>query len=35
VAFDGEVSTLHAPLHFRVLDRPLYLLAPPTWQAGG
>jgi diacylglycerol kinase family enzyme len=26
VAFDGEVTTMRAPLHFRVLARPLYLL---------
>lgn len=34
VAFDGEVSTLRAPLDFRVLARPLYLLASPHRQAG-
>ena len=28
VAIDGEVITLRAPLDFRVLDTPLYLLAP-------
>ena len=28
IAFDGEVTTLRAPLDFRVLARPLYLLAP-------
>ena len=28
VAFDGEVTMLRAPLTFRVLDTPLYLLAP-------
>jgi diacylglycerol kinase family enzyme len=28
VAFDGEVTTLRAPLNFRVLDKPLYLLKP-------
>ena len=28
VAFDGEVTTMRAPLNFRVLDRPLYLLKP-------
>lgn len=28
VAFDGEVSVLRPPLSFRVLDWPLYLLAP-------
>ena len=29
VAFDGEVATMRAPLDFRVLARPLYLLMPP------
>jgi diacylglycerol kinase family enzyme len=29
VAFDGEVTTMGAPLDFRVLAKPLYLLAPP------
>ena len=29
VAFDGEVTRMHAPLHFRVLERPLYLLRRP------
>jgi diacylglycerol kinase family enzyme len=29
VAFDGEVDRLRAPLEFRVLQRPLYLLKPP------
>ncbi len=28
VAFDGEVAMMHAPLVFRVLDKPLYLLGP-------
>jgi diacylglycerol kinase family enzyme len=28
VAFDGEVTTMRAPLDFRVLTRPLYLLKP-------
>lgn len=28
VAFDGEVALMHAPLDFRVLARPLYLLKP-------
>ena len=28
VAFDGEVTTMHAPLDFRVLAKPLYLLKP-------
>lgn len=35
VAFDGEVSRLRAPLHFRVLDTPLYLLAPRRGEAAG
>jgi diacylglycerol kinase family enzyme len=35
VAFDGEVTTLRAPLDFRVLARPLYLLAPRREEAGG
>jgi hypothetical protein len=30
VAFDGEVAMLRAPLDFRVLSRPLYLLQPPA-----
>lgn len=35
VAFDGEVTMLRAPLHFRVLARPLYLMmAPPDIAAG-
>jgi diacylglycerol kinase family enzyme len=29
VAFDGEVTTMRAPLDFRVLAKPLYLLRPP------
>ena len=29
VAFDGEVTRMRAPLHFRVLARPLYLLRRP------
>ena len=29
VAFDGEVARMHAPLHIRVLDTPLYLLKTP------
>ncbi len=29
VAFDGEVTTMRAPLHFRVLAKPLYLLRRP------
>jgi hypothetical protein len=28
VAFDGEVTTMRAPLDFRVLAKPLYLLKP-------
>ncbi|MDZ7858035.1 diacylglycerol/lipid kinase family protein [Sphaerotilus sp.] len=28
VAFDGEVTTMRAPLDFRVLAKPLYLLGP-------
>ncbi len=28
VAFDGEVTRLRAPLDFRVLDKPLYLVVP-------
>ncbi len=35
VAFDGEVATLRAPLDFRVLAQPLYLLAPPRGETGG
>lgn len=35
VAFDGEVTTLRAPLDFRVLAQPLYLLAPPRREAAG
>lgn len=35
VAFDGEVTTLRAPLEFRVLARPLYLLAPPRGTTPG
>jgi len=30
VAFDGEVALMHAPLDFRVLARPLYLLQPAS-----
>jgi diacylglycerol kinase family enzyme len=33
VAFDGEVSKLRAPLEFRVLAEPLYLLAAPDTAA--
>ena len=29
VAYDGEVSRMRAPLDFRVLERPLFLLMPP------
>ena len=28
VAFDGEVTRMRAPLDFRVLAKPLYLLKP-------
>ncbi len=35
VAFDGEVASLRAPLDFRVLAEPLYLLAEPRREAGG
>jgi hypothetical protein len=28
VAFDGEVTMMRAPLDFRVLAKPLYLLGP-------
>ena len=35
VAFDGEVETLRAPLDFRVLARPLYLLALRRGETGG
>ena len=28
VAFDGEVTRMHAPLEFRVLAKPLYLIKP-------
>ncbi|RVU45976.1 diacylglycerol kinase [Rubrivivax rivuli] len=35
VAFDGEVATLRAPLDFRVLAQPLYLLAPRRGETGG
>lgn len=35
VSFDGEVTTLRAPLDVRVLARPLYLLAPRHGKAGG
>lgn len=28
VAFDGEIARMRAPLEFRVLDKPLYLLMP-------
>ncbi|RZS46756.1 diacylglycerol/lipid kinase family protein [Sphaerotilus mobilis] len=35
VAFDGEVTTLRAPLAFRVLAKPLYLLAPQPGESGG
>jgi diacylglycerol kinase family enzyme len=29
VAFDGEVARMRAPIHFRVLEKPLYLLQAP------
>lgn len=29
IAFDGEVTTMRAPLEFRVLARPLHLMIPP------
>ena len=29
VAFDGEVARMRAPIHIRVLDKPLYLLKVP------
>jgi diacylglycerol kinase family enzyme len=35
VAFDGEVTTMRAPLKFRVLDKPLYLLKPPPQARAG
>ena len=34
VAFDGEVTTLRAPLDFRVLAKPLYLMASQGGEAG-
>jgi diacylglycerol kinase family enzyme len=34
VAFDGEVMSMRAPLDFRVLGRPLYLLMPPRAGVG-
>lgn len=30
VAFDGEVSWMHAPIEFRVSPKPLYLIKPKT-----
>ena len=30
VAFDGEVAHMRAPIHIRVLDRPLYLIKAPA-----
>lgn len=30
VAFDGEVSTMRAPIEFRVSPKPLYLIKPKT-----
>lgn len=35
VAFDGEVTSLRAPLEFRVLETPLYLLAPRREEVAG
>lgn len=35
VAFDGEVARMRAPLDFRVLERPLYLLKPPGGVVAG
>jgi diacylglycerol kinase family enzyme len=35
VAFDGEVTTMRAPLDFRVLEQPLYLLMPRRDGAAG
>ena len=35
VAFDGEVTTMRAPLDFRVLAKPLYLLMPRRTGAHG
>ncbi|MCD0424143.1 diacylglycerol kinase [Rubrivivax sp. JA1024] len=35
LAFDGEVTTVSAPLDFRVLARPLHLLAPRRREPGG
>jgi hypothetical protein len=29
VAFDGEVARMRAPIDFRVLEKPLYLLQEP------
>ncbi|MEX1167133.1 MAG: diacylglycerol kinase, partial [Hydrogenophaga sp.] len=34
VAFDGEVARMRAPIDFRVLDKPLYLLQAPPAAAG-
>jgi hypothetical protein len=33
VAFDGEVTRMRAPLDFRVLAQPLYLLLAPPQNA--
>lgn len=33
VAFDGEVARMRAPINFRVLDKPLYLLQAPHTSA--
>ena len=35
VAFDGEVTRMRAPLDFRVLAKPLYLLKPGPDDAAG
>jgi diacylglycerol kinase family enzyme len=34
VAFDGEVARMRAPIDFRVLDKPLYLLQAPPRDTG-
>ncbi|MCU0925044.1 MAG: diacylglycerol kinase [Hydrogenophaga sp.] len=34
VAFDGEVARMRAPIDFRVLDQPLYLLQAPPATSG-
>jgi diacylglycerol kinase family enzyme len=35
VAFDGEVARMRAPLEFRVLGQPMYLLMPPPDATAG